>query len=338
MIGVRAVKSDDLEALHKLAIEAGIGMTTLSKDRELLAQKVDCSVTSFKKDVQQLGEELYWFVMEDTGNGRIIGSAAIYAAIGLSRPFYSFRVINLTHTSQELDKYEPVRALQMVEEYRGCAEIATLYLTPGYRKNGNGKFLSRSRFLFLADFSQRFPQRVIAEMRGVQDDQGHSAFWDNLGRHFIKMSFSKADYLSSVGKYQFIADLMPKYPVYIRLLPETAREVIGVVNDSTKPALELLRREGFRFEGCVDVFDAGPTIVCPLNDIQTIKNSHSGVIKKINPYEQAHKFMISNGNLSDQRMVRGTIKKTGRTGVEIDEKAADYLGVSFGDTVRYARI
>ncbi|MDH3693810.1 MAG: arginine N-succinyltransferase [Gammaproteobacteria bacterium] len=338
MIGIRAIATNDLEALHQLAVEAGIGMTTLTKDRELLKQKIENSVNSFKKDVQIPGGELYWFVMEDTESKRIIGSAAIYAAIGLSRPFYSFRVTNLTHTSQELEKYEPVRALQMVEEYRGCAEIATLFLTPEYRKNSNGKFLSRSRFLFLAEFAQRFPDQVIAEMRGVQDDEGHSAFWDNLGRHFIKMSFSKADYLSSLGKYQFIADLMPKYPVYIRLLPEAAREVIGVVNESTKPALALLRREGFRFEGCVDVFDAGPTIVCPLSDIETVKNSQSARIEKISAESPNLKFMISNCKLDNHRMTRGAVKALDNGSIELDQQTANYLDVSAGESVRYATI
>ncbi len=338
MIGIRAVEADDLEALHQLAIDAGIGMTTLSKDRELLKQKIENSVNSFAKDVQTPGEELYWFVMEDTHSGRIIGSAAIYAAIGLSRPFYSFRVINLTHTSQELEKYEPVRALQMVEEYRGYAEVATLFLTPKYRKNGNGKFLSRSRFLFLAEFGQRFPERVIAEMRGVQDDEGHSAFWDNLGRHFIKMSFSKADYLSSLGNYQFIADLMPKYPVYIRLLPEAAREVIGVVNEATKPALELLRREGFRFEGCVDVFDAGPTIVCPINDIETVKASRSAVVESIAPQAHELDYMISNCKLENHRIIRGAVLTLANGSIELDQQAAEYLGVNVGNRVRYAAV
>jgi arginine N-succinyltransferase len=33
-------------------------------------------------------------------------------------------------------------------------------------------------------------------MRGISDEQGHSPFWESLGRHFFKMEFSQADYLT----------------------------------------------------------------------------------------------------------------------------------------------
>ena len=51
---------------------------------------------------------------------------------------------------------------------------------------------------------------MIAEMRGVIDDQGRSAFWDAVGKHFFEIDFPKADYLSMVNK-KFIADLMPTF-------------------------------------------------------------------------------------------------------------------------------
>ncbi|MFH7127688.1 arginine N-succinyltransferase [Klebsiella pneumoniae] len=55
--------------------------------------------------------------------------------------------------------------------------MCTLFLDPQWRKEGNGYLLSKSRFLFMAAFRERFNEKVVAEMRGVIDEQGYSPFW-----------------------------------------------------------------------------------------------------------------------------------------------------------------
>ena len=42
------------------------------------------------------------------------------------------------------------------------------------------------------------------------------------------MEYSTADYLTGIGQKSFIAELMPKHPVYVNLLPADARDAIGV--------------------------------------------------------------------------------------------------------------
>ena len=117
-----------------------------------------------------------------------------------------------------LNVRKDVRTLTLVEEHNGPCEIGSLFLHPDYRRDGNGRLLSLSRFLFMAEHRQRFEPQVIAEMRGVIDDQGRSPFWDAVGKHFFEIDFPKADYLSMVNK-KFIADLMPRHPLYVPLLP-----------------------------------------------------------------------------------------------------------------------
>ena len=63
-------------------------------------------------------------------------------------------------------------------------------------------------------------------LRGKLDADGRSPFWEGLGRHFFAMDYSRADYLTGIGKKSFIAELMPRYPVYTRLLASEARAVI----------------------------------------------------------------------------------------------------------------
>jgi arginine N-succinyltransferase len=335
---VRPVALGDIDEVYALSREAGVGMTTLPADQAVLREKIERSMLSFESEIQKPGDEYYLFVMEDTSLGRVVGCSAIMASVGVKRPFFSFRVINIAHTSQELDKYEPVEALQMVDEYRGATEIATLFLTRDYRRDDNGKFLSRARLLFLAEYPERCARLVCAEMRGVQDDQGRSAFWENLGRHFTQMDFSKADYLSSLGNYQFISDLMPKHPVYIRLLPPEAQAVIGVPHDASRPAVELLSREGFRFEGCVDVFDAGPTLHCPRDQINTVRGSRKAMVGKV--LEEfagdARRCMISSTRLDHYLMCRGRVFEHENGTVYLESGIAGSLGVRVGDKVRYA--
>ena len=72
--------------------------------------------------------------------------------------------------------------------------------------------------LFIAEFPELFGNKIIAEMRGMSDDAGRSPFWESLGRHFFKMEFSQADYLTGVGNKAFIAELMPKFPVWLGVI------------------------------------------------------------------------------------------------------------------------
>jgi arginine N-succinyltransferase len=116
---------------------------------------------------------------------------------------------------------------------------------------------------------------VIAELRGRLDADGKSPFWEGLGRHFFAMEYSRADYLTGIGQKAFIAELMPRYPVYTTLLPPDARAVIGEVHADTLPARAMLESEGFRYEGYVDIFDAGPTLECFRDNIRAVQQSRT---------------------------------------------------------------
>jgi arginine N-succinyltransferase len=87
------------------------------------------------------------------------------------------------------------------------------------------------------------------------------------------MEYSTADYLTGIGQKSFVAELMPRYPVYANLLPDAARAVIGEVHDDTRAARRMLEQEGFRYEGYVDIFDAGPTVECLRDDIRAVRRS-----------------------------------------------------------------
>ena len=88
--------------------------------------------------------------------------------------------------------------------------------------------------------------RVLAELRGVMDEAGNSPFWDALAGRFFGMSFPEADEFNAVHGTQFIADLMPKTPIYVAMLPESARAVIGQPHPTGRAALQDARERGLR--------------------------------------------------------------------------------------------
>ena len=110
-------------------------------------------------------------------------------------------------------------------------------------------------------------------MRGISDEGGQSPFWDWLRTHFVDLDFSTVTRMVGTGDNGFIADLMPRHPLYTHLMDENARAVIGQVHPQTRPALAMLEAEGFRHNGYVDLFDAGPTVEARLADIRSVSTS-----------------------------------------------------------------
>lgn len=270
---IRPIRSSDYQALHNIAVESGIGFTSLPVNEVLLRSKIERSELSFGQDVNQPGNESYLFVMEDTETGEVVGTSGIESTVGLDDAFYHYHLGKVVHASRELNVHNTVDILTLCNDYTGVSEICTLFLRESARIGNNGRLLSKFRFLFMMEHQARFAETVIAEMRGVSDDNGQSPFWQWLEEHFFSMDFPTADYLTGIGDKVFIAELMPKYPIYVSLLSKAAQAVIGKVHEKTLPALKLLQQEGFSCQGYVDIFDAGPTVEANLLNIRTAQAS-----------------------------------------------------------------
>ncbi|HSU43412.1 MAG TPA: arginine N-succinyltransferase, partial [Casimicrobiaceae bacterium] len=163
--------------------------------------------------------------------------------------------------------------LFLSNDHTGHSELCSLFLDERYRVGRNGPLLAKSRLLFIAEFSELFATKIFAELRGRLEADGTSPVWEGLGRHFFAMEYSRADYLTGTGQKSFIAELMPKHPVYVNLLAPAARDAIGAVHADTLPARAMLEQEGFRYEGYVDIFDAGPTVECTRDNIDAIRRA-----------------------------------------------------------------
>ena len=325
MMLIRPIQAQDWDALWALAHKTGPGFTSLQPDEASVRRKLDWALASFDAD-EPLDEALYLFVLEDSETNNIVGLCGIESAVGLSEPWYNYRVGTLVHASRELGVHNPIKTLTLSNDHTGCSEICTLFLDPDYRHSKNGSLLSKSRFLFMAEFAQRFTDSVIAEMRGFSNGDGESPFWEGLGRHFFSIDFTRADQLSGQNKV-FIAELMPRHPIYTNLLPEAARDVIGLTHDNTTPARRLLENEGFRYTGYIDIFDGGPLLEARVQDIRVVRDSRYCKVNTCQREAGGEPFLLANTALQEFRCCLGQVALEGNHIVSITPAVAESLNV-----------
>lgn len=337
MVVIRPVAEGDLDGLVELAGLAGVGLTTLPKDRALLGKRVRKSVESFKTQTDRPGGEAYLLVMEDCASRRVVGACGIVSKVGGFEPFYAYKIESVLFESKAINVRKEVPILRLDAEHDGPCEIGSLFLHPEFRHNGNGRMLQIVRFLFMAEHPERFESTVVSEIRGVLDEQGHSPFWDALGRHFFGMDFAEADRLSVVNK-KFIAELMPRHPIYIPLLPAKAQAVVGKPHEESARAVVNLEREGFAFANAVDIFDAGPVLSCARDSIRTVARSRREKVGAIVESELASgKFLI--GTTAERfRACGGRLLVRDGGGVVINADVAKVLEVQVGDSVRFVEL
>lgn len=339
MVIVRPIRQDDLAPLLALVRGGvGVGLTTLPDNETLLQARITASLATFAGKAARADAQ-WMFVMADVATGRVVGICAIAGAVGLREPWYSYRVGTVVNASRELGIFTQTPTLFLSNDHTGASELCSLFLHPEFRAGRNGALLSKSRLLFMAQFRQHFAMKVIAELRGVSDTDGRSPFWESLGRHFFSMDFAEADYLTGIGKKSFVAELMPKHPLYSSFLSPEAQAVIGETHELTKPARRLLEQEGFRYEGHVDIFDAGPALECNLDDIDAVKKSVVRRVVKLLVPEEASASVDSAPMLVcctgiDQFAVGLVRVKNESDGIALDAESAAALGVSIGDEVR----
>jgi arginine N-succinyltransferase len=328
---VRPVRSSDLPKLIELAHTTGPGLTTLPANEERLAHRVSWAEKTFRGEAERADAD-YLFVMEDD-DGHVVGISAIAGAVGLREPWYNYRVGLTVSASQELNIYREIPTLFLANDLTGNSELCSLFLRSESRTGLNGRLLAKARLLFIAEFPKLFGNKIIAEMRGMSNEAGRSPFWESLGRHFFKMEFSQADYLTGVGNKAFIAELMPKFPLYTCFLSEDARNIIGRVHTDTEPALAMLKSEGFSYQGYVDIFDAGPAVECETTKIRAVRDSQALVLAIGTPGDDAPAFLIHNRKREDCRITAARARFAAGTLV-VDPMTAKRLQLSAGDQVR----
>jgi arginine N-succinyltransferase len=329
---VRPATNEDFRSIYQMAKLTGGGFTNLPPDRATLVAKLDKSDKSFSRVEEEQTGDLYMFVLEDPKAGVIRGTCQVFGQVGVTQPFYSYHLSTLTQSSPELGKTFRNQLLTLTTDLEGSSEVGGLFLHPELRAGGWGSLLARSRYLFMKLHRARFGDRTLAELRGVMDEAGNAPFWDALAGKFFGMSFPEADEFNAVHGTRFIADLMPSTPIYVALLTEPAKGVMGQPHPSGRAAMRMLEEEGFYYDRYIDIFDGGPTVTVDTDDIRTVRESVRETVCEIGEGGKI-KAIAATGRLKDFRACCASVRRLPKKGVSIDAEAARLLEVEIGDEI-----
>ncbi|WP_121116620.1 arginine N-succinyltransferase [Croceibacterium ferulae] len=329
---IRTAGPDDLQPLYEMAKLTGGGFTNLPPERAALAAKLERSAAGLARTDAAVQDEQFVLVLENVETGTVRGTGQLFTQVGQRWPFYSYRLTTMTQYSRELERTMRAEMLSLVTDLEGSSEVGGLFLHPGERAGGLGLLLARSRYLFIAAHRHRFAPRILAELRGIIDERGGSPFWDAVGGRFFGMTFQEADEFNALHGNQFIADLMPKHPVYTAMLAEEARRVIGLPHPTGRAAMRMLEHEGFHHHGYVDIFDGGPTMTAMTDQVASVRQAHRGALSDT-MLAKGEQALIAAGTLAAFRCCFGARQVLDDGTVAIDLHTADLLQVGTGDTM-----
>lgn len=316
-----AVKAD-LDGVMNLAAAGGSGLTNLPPDRGLLASRIAASERAvLDAGAREAGAAIMLVVERDA---QIVAVSGIFPCVGAEWPFYSYRLTRQANRSLAVGRVKAQTLLNLVNDFDGEAEIGMLFVDPNMRGGALGTLAARSRYLFIAAHRDWFGRRVMAELRGWQDAEGRSPVWEAIGRHFYDMDFHEADRTGALTGNQFIADLGPRYPLYLSLLPAAAQVALGQPHDDGRPAFDMLIAEGFHAGDYVDIFDGGPTLVADIDEVRTVRDARRITMSGIT--DIGARSLVAVGTGVDFRVARGNVDASGR----VDAALAETLRLTTG--------
>jgi len=269
---LRAARPRDLPALERLAGASAIGISSLPADRAQLRDQLARAEKAFASDDAASGEETYLFVLEDRArDGVLVGTSGIAAAAGFADRFFSYRNEFLVQASAELGARNRIHTLHLCHDLTGVTLLTGFHIDAGLAGTLAPQLLSRARLLFIAEFAERFSDRIAAENPGLAHDDGRCPFWDAVGRRFFNMDYPAAEALVGGRSHKaWIAELMPQSPIYVPLLPDEAQWSLGQLHPVGELPFSILMDEGFDGDSYVNLFDGGPTADGRLGLLKTV--------------------------------------------------------------------
>ena len=335
-IRVRPGTTSDVDALFALASAGGVGLTNLPPDRDVLARKLEAGVAALRDPAAREAGAAILLVTEC--DDAIVGTGCVFARVGSEWPFYSYRLTRQAQTSRAVGRIMAQRLLNLANDFDGEAEVGGLFVDPAARGAAVGTLTARTRYLFIARHRAWFKNRVIAEMRGWQDDTGGSPVWEAIGRHFYAMDFHEADRVNAVEGNQFIADLGPRHPIYTSLLPAAAQAALGRPHDDGRRAYQLLIEEGFRDEGYVDIFDGGPTLTADIDALRAVREGGVARVEVMAAGDAAPTLsVIAAAGEGEGFRAAAVSAHFADDDIRLSSHAFDLLEITPGDIVTYAR-
>jgi arginine N-succinyltransferase len=333
---LRAARPADLDAFERIAAASATGITTLPADRAVLRDKLERSAQAFASDDDSSGEEIYLFVLEDLAAGRVVGTSGIAASAGFADRFYSYRNEMVVHASPALAASNRIHTLHLCHDLTGYTLLTSFYIEPAYEDTLAPQLLSRARLLFIAEFAERFSDRIAAESPGLSDETGRCPFWDAVGRRFFDMDYPQVERLTGGRSKAFIAELMPHSPIYVPLLPEAAQWAIGQLHPVGELPFSILLDEGFDTETYVDIFDGGPIVEARVAMLKSVAGSRPAKAAT-GPVDSGPWQLVSNARRAGFAAVLRRVPPGAKT-LPLDPPALAGLQLDAGGRLRVAAL
>jgi len=302
---IRRAKADDTPTLLKLA--KMVHFINLPADKDIIGEKIARSRQCFLRAAELAAgtapaggdaaerngsapppsgsphglaalihqSDLFMFVLEDLETGGVLGTSQIISRMGgPGHPNLSLQLTRREFFSETLKQGGTHITARLHLDETGPTEIGGLILQPNLRGHPEklGRFISLIRFQFIALHRHLFSDRIVAEMMGPVSADGHSVFWEYLGRRFINLTYEEADRFCQHSK-EFMINLLPREEIYLTLLPPEARSVVGQVGPETLPARRMLEKLGFEYRDLIDPFDAGPNLEARTDDLTIVRDT-----------------------------------------------------------------
>jgi arginine N-succinyltransferase len=334
MLIVRPGKLSDLDQLERMARSKGPILHSLPADRTRLQELILRSIDSLQNEIDYPGEESYLFVLEE--NGVLYGSASIVALAGQHEPFYAFRNEVVVHASRELHVNHRIHALVMSHELTSCTRLTGFYIEP--EKAAYADLLSRARLLFIAQHRQRFSKDIFSVLPGIADADGHSPFWESVGRKFTRRDFAEMERESGGRSRGFIAEVMPVDPLYVPLLSEDAQRVMGEPHASARLPYQCHLDEGFEPDRFIDIFDAGPILTATLDACYSLRHSALHRIAYESDIHGTASYLVCNASASEFRCIKTHLPKQLSHDMALPPALASALEVGLGSDVRCVKL
>ena len=100
MLIVRPARLEDLDSFLELARLAGPGFTSLAVSDNELKERLEKSANSFANPDDGPGDYVFLLMLEDTQTGEVVGVGAIKSQVGIEKPFFNFKILNIIQSSR----------------------------------------------------------------------------------------------------------------------------------------------------------------------------------------------------------------------------------------------